>query len=378
MLNLWRRHKQDCPHRFKGRRYLKCPCPIWIDWRIGGQRIRKPIGLRDWQKAQQRAREWEAAGFAEAGNVLTIPEACTKFLEDARARNLQESTLYKYQLLFRQLQGFVQEHGLVFVSDFNLDWTRKFRATWKNRNMAARTKFESLRAFFRFAHDSGWIEADPTAKLKSPKVTEPPTMPFTQEQMKAIVGAINKYPKITSANAVRLRALVLLLRYSGLRIRDAVTLERQRITDGKLLLYTSKTGVPVYCPLPPAVIEALNAVPTSPCFFWSGVGKPKTRVGNWQAILRRLFILAGVPDGHAHRFRHTYAVELLLAGVPMDRVSVLLGHASTKVTEKHYAPWVRSRQEQLEEDVRGSWDAIARLKTRARGGHMSKSFSVSR
>jgi integrase len=65
--------------------------------------------------------------------------------------------------------------------------------------------------------------------------------------------------------------------------------------------------------------------------------------------------LAEVPDGHAHRFRDTFAMELLLAGVPLERVSVLLGHQSTKVTEKHYTPWVRARQEQLEADGRRTW-----------------------
>jgi integrase len=49
-----------------------------------------------------------------------------------------------------------------------------------------------------------------------------------------------------------------LLRASGLRIRDAATLERRRIKDGKLFLYTQKTGTPVYVPLPPAVLDALN------------------------------------------------------------------------------------------------------------------------
>ena len=69
-----------------------------------------------------------------------------------------------------------------------------------------------------------------------------------------------------------------------------------------------------------------------------------------------VFELAKIPDGHAHRFRDTFAVSLLQAGVPMERVSVLLGHRSIKVTEKHYSPWVRARQEQLEADVRRSWE----------------------
>ena len=48
-------------------------------------------------------------------------------------------------------------------------------------------------------------------------------------------------------------------------------------------------------------------------------------------------------------------MELLLSGVPLERVSVLLGHSSIRVTERHYAPWVRSRQEQLEADLRRAW-----------------------
>ena len=89
---------------------------------------------------------------------------------------------------------------------------------------------------------------------------------------------------------------------------------------------------------------------------------------------RKLFKLAGFnkekkeeqedqqPSAHPHRFRHTYAVELLQAGVPIDRVAVLLGHSSVKITERHYLSWVKGRQEQLEADVRRAWtaDPIAR------------------
>jgi len=46
-----------------------------------------------------------------------------------------------------------------------------------------------------------------------------------------------------------------LLLFSGLRIRDAVTIEFSRFNDeGKLLLYTQKTGQPVFLPLPADVV----------------------------------------------------------------------------------------------------------------------------
>jgi len=52
----------------------------------------------------------------------------------------------------------------------------------------------------------------------------------------------------------------------------------------------------------------------------------------------------------------TFAVELLLVGVPLEQVSILLGHASIKVTEKHHPPWVKARQDQLEAVVRSTFD----------------------
>jgi integrase/recombinase XerD len=99
----------------------------------------------------------------------------------------------------------------------------------------------------------------------------------------------------------------LLLRYSVVRIRDAATLSKKPHSGDKLFLYTAKTGTPVYCPLPPFVIEALNAIPESTYFFWTGLSTPKTAAGIWQESLKRLFVLAVIPDGHAHRFGDTFS-----------------------------------------------------------------------
>ena len=82
-------------------------------------------------------------------------------------------------------------------------------------------------------------------------------------------------------------------------------------------------------------------------------------VCDWQGQIKEVFDLAGIVKGLSnavsHRFRDTFAVELLLAGVPLDRVSILLGHQSIRITEKHYSPWTRSRQEQIEADLAAAW-----------------------
>ena len=77
--------------------------------------------------------------------------------------------------------------------------------------------------------------------------------------------------------------------------------------------------------------------------------------GNWQRRFQKLFALAVVSNAHPHRFRDTFSGELLLAGVPIEDVSILLGHSSVKITERAYAPWVQARQQKLEAAVKRSW-----------------------
>jgi integrase/recombinase XerD len=158
-------------------------------------------------------------------------------------------------------------------------------------------------------------------------------------------------------NADRLRAFVLLSRYSGLRIGDAVRCTIDQLQGSKLYVSTQKTGQPVCCPLPDHVVSILKRVRrlSDDHFFWTGKSKLHTAVGTWQRSLRNLFRLAGIENGHAHRFRDTFAVELLLTGTSIKEVAVLLGQSNIKVTQKHYNRWVLKRQKLLESNVRQSW-----------------------
>jgi integrase len=66
-------------------------------------------------------------------------------------------------------------------------------------------------------------------------------------------------------------------------------------------------------------------------------------------------------------FRDTFAVELLFAGVPLDQVSLLLGHSSVKITERHYAPFCKARQEQLAASVKLAWKKPTQLLPEKKG-----------
>ncbi len=320
-------------------------------------------------------REMEAEGRHTIKAPLVEPtllsDAWDKYLADLNARNRHASTIAKYDLLRRQMLSFAQSRGLRFLVQFDLDALSSFRAGWRDGPLTSLKKLERLRTFFRFAHKRKWVEDNPACDLEVPTAPARPTMDFTDDEIVRIIAALDTYWNRSAPsgrnNARRLRALVLLLYYSGLRISDVVGLTGGRIIGNRLFLYTQKTGVPVYAKLPDFVARVLETTPrvTTTRFFWSGLGKLESAVRSWQTRLRRLFQLAKVPDGHAHRFRDTFAVRLLLAGIPIDRVSILLGHRSVKVTERHYAPWTASRQQQIEADLEQAWsrDPIVRLET---------------
>ncbi len=367
-LTLYRRHKQTCPNFAKARREVqrKCNCKFWVNGVLAGREVRLSLNTRDSKKASQIVHEMDAKEMLpERGAAVSLADAWTALVADLEARKLSYQTICKYKLLKSKMTAYGQERGLQLLSQFDLDVLSRFRATWKDGPRTAGKKLERLRAFFRFCFDRQWVEMNPAAKIKLPKVSICPTMPLTHEEMVGILTACDGLQITTPVegklNAHRLKTLVLLMRYTGMRVSDAVALSTDRLDGKRLFLYTQKTGVPVYTVLPDSVLRALEATPrvTDTRYFWSGDGKIESIVRSWQARLKKVFDLAKVSKagGNAisHRFRDTFAVELLLAGVPIERVSILLGHQSVRVTEKHYNPWVRSRQEQLEADVASAW-----------------------
>ncbi|MGB0044408.1 MAG: hypothetical protein WBP91_14640, partial [Terriglobales bacterium] len=102
-------------------------------------------------------------------------------------------------------------------------------------------KQEAVRQFFSFCISSGWLKENPAKGLSKVKVTQKPTDSFTQDEMTKILRAAEPtredYER-NSNNAPKLHALVQLMRWSGLAIKDAVTLERERLSaEDRLFLY---------------------------------------------------------------------------------------------------------------------------------------------
>ena len=280
---------------------------------------------------------------------MTISEACSIFLdEELRFRNRAEGTIQAYETVFRSLARWATRNGLSLLADLDDRSIRAWVKGWTCRPSTTRLRVAQAKRFFGFAVERGWVSRSPVAALRPPRGDSPPTMPLTVPQMRALIAASKQQPKE--------HALILLMRYSGLAIGDAVTLSKEAVVGTELTLRRAKTGELVMVDLPHLVVRAIRAIrgPSPDFFWWSGRGKRVTSAKYWRSRLRAIAARAGIAGFHPHRLRDTFAVALLTAGVSIEDVSSLLGHSSIQTTERHYAPWDRRRRDRLTRVVRAA------------------------
>lgn len=364
MLTLYRRHSVDCTKR-KDRYWKRCSCAMWVEGVTSqGYYIRRSLKTSSWERAQARVRDIDAGDVKPRSAQKELRAAIDEFLEDAVVRGLKASSLRQLKATYiSQFLAWCDSEGLKFVNEVDSSMLRTFRSTWQFSSQTRFAKQVHLKTFFRFCKKNHWIDDNPAEELSNIRVTRKITDYLRPDEFERLIDAASRCDSLNNhRGGLRLHAMIQLMRWSGVRISDAVTLERSRVNSrGELLLRQMKTGLPVWVPLPPHVVDALRYVPPGMrpderYFFWSGRGNREAASDVMHKAFRKVAKAARIDKRcHPHMLRDTFAVEMLLAGVPIDQVSILLGHSSVTMTEKHYAPWVKARQDQLSKSVRNAW-----------------------
>lgn len=361
------RHAAEC--KYAGDEFAKrCACRKHLRWTSEGKQHRRAAGTRSWTEAEAKKRniEDQLAGHvaeAETAKLLDLAAAVDVFIQDKRVQGVSDGVLGKYVRELARLKDFAAKKEVFTVQGVSRELLTGYCGTFAKAYPSTQTRGmvrARTRSFLRYCYEAQWLERIPTL----PKITvdEAPTLPLTPEEYAGLLKAASSLPDLDKA--ARCRALFQLMRYSGLSVRDALTLRRSAVqfdTARKLHRVTTsrqKTGTHVSVPLPPAVGEELAKVPNANAdyVFWDG---KKDIVKTWtKYFIAPTFLAAKIEKGGnmmSHRLRDTFAVDLLERGVPMEEVSRLLGHTSIKTTEKSYARWSRGRQDRTDALVTGAW-----------------------
>jgi integrase/recombinase XerD len=359
-IDIFVRHSSDCPH-VADEKYKRCNCRKWFycsEWKPDPRRSAK---TRSWTTAVANARKLEQNSADHRS--IRVDNAVEDYLKDKLQQNVSDVYHQKLtSLLEDRLIPFCEEKKISRLSQLDIQALKEFRVTWSPAaNALTRSKWqERLRSFLLYCKRNKWISENPAELLSRINVGDTHTDYFTPDDMAKILAAVDLYHGRGEAVELwrkKAKAFILVSRWSGLRISDVCVLTTDKIVGDSLYLYTRKNGVHVYVPLPQQVLDALNALPREHknFYFWNGRKKVLTLKNNWWRTLNRIFAHAKLGKrSHPHMFRHTMAIELLLAGVSIEEVAAILGH-SIRICEKHYAGWVKARQEKAAIAVRKSW-----------------------
>ncbi len=219
-----------------------------------------------------------------------------------------------------------------------------------------------MHAFLRFLVDREVI--DPNVLTKKIRVKVPEALPkaIEPENIKALLAAIDH---------VRDRAMFLMLLRTGMRIGELLDLKISEVNlrEKKVIIYEAqKTRVGRVVYFSDDAKEALGCWlkardPKKEFVFY---GQGRNRLGYTGAQLRfeKYIEAAGLSaKGYTiHCLRHTFASELLNAGMRLECLQPLLGHTSLEVTRRYARLTDKTREEEY-------FRAMAVIEKGAAGGH---------
>lgn len=192
-------------------------------------------------------------------------------------------------------------------------WSAQTRATY----------YGHVRAFYRWACDEShtdYLSFDPSAGLTRPRVPKRAPRPVTDAQLQhALNTLVDPWLRY-----------VLLAYHAGLRACEIVKLERADVTERTLTVRQGKGGYSDVLPTHPAIWRSIEQLPDGyVCHIeWPGSLS--------QAVSKQLTAI-GLPGATLHRFRHSFATDLLRHGVSIRVVQELLRHRSLSSTAMYTA-----------------------------------------
>jgi integrase/recombinase XerD len=219
-------------------------------------------------------------------------------------------------------------------------WLADLRARGQAPSSVAR-RAAAARAFYRHLVLIGVRTDNPAAEVELPRRGARLPRTLSPAEVERLIEAANG----TTPRSFRDRALVEVLYGAGLRVSEAVGLERGGVDlDNRLVRCIGKGDKERIVPLGRDGTEALRRYLARgrpyldrrrrPELFLNAQGGALTRAGAF-FILRRLAGKAGLDPQrvHPHILRHSFATHLLEGGADLRSVQEMLGHADLGTTE---------------------------------------------
>ncbi len=258
-------------------------------------------------------------------------------------RNLTQNTQEAYMLDLQKLFGFLHSCGLE-PADAGIEDLRNFAASLHDIGINARSQcriLSGVRSFYRFLYLEGYVSADPSELLESPRIGEHLPEVLSTEEVNMLEQAID----LSKWEGQRNKAIIETLFCCGLRVSELVTLKMSNLfLEERFIRVEGKGRKERLVPISPSAIKELKywfrdrnmmtiKEGEDDYVFLNRRGAHLTRT-MILIMIKRLAAEAGIKKTISpHTLRHSFATALLEGGADLRAIQIMLGHEHIGTTE---------------------------------------------
>lgn len=261
-------------------------------------------------------------------------------LEKALSTNTLEAYVHDVDNLFTYLK-----ENDISPLDVTLNELENFLATLHDKQIGPRSQarmLSGIRSFYQFLVLDGFIEADPTILLESPKIGMKLPEVLSIEEIDMLIDAID----LSKREGQRNRAIIETLYSCGLRVSEACNLKLSDLYLNEGYIKVEGKGskqrlVPISERATAEIMDYLTdraEIDIKPghedyLFVSAHFKKRMSRITMFH-IIKELAELTGIKKTISpHTFRHSFATHLLEGGANLRVIQSMLGHEDIGTTE---------------------------------------------
>lgn len=294
----------------------------------------------------------------------TSDKMIVAFGEWLTAQDRAPLTVRGYTTALAQFAGwFEQQTGGTLdparITPLDVRSYRQYLVAQRRKPATVNQHLAALRAFARWGQDTAQAAGDPTQGVKLLEEVTPAPRWLTRQEQYALLRAARDAMQLGDLRANgdpaypgavwprRDYALLVLLLNTGLRLAEVAALQVDDVTlngrSGEVQVRQGKSrkarAVPLNKDAREAVQAWLDARPEGDCvaLFLSQKGGALSERAISERV-RELAERAGLKSASPHTLRHSFAKNLVDAGVGLERVAALLGHANLNTTRRYVTP----------------------------------------
>jgi integrase/recombinase XerC len=206
-------------------------------------------------------------------------------------------------------------------------------------NRSINRKIASLKAFYGFLYEKGYIPSNMTTQLRSLKVKKGLPI-FLREQ--ELLHLLDEHPFTDDFEGWRARLILELLYSTGIRLQELINLQDKDISFyDRTIRVLGKRNKERILPLPKYILSIIksylqqrDAIVNAPTYLFVTINnKPCYPMLIYKVVKKHLEAYTQADRHSPHILRHTFATHLLNRGADLQAIKELLGHTSLAATQ---------------------------------------------